>query len=370
MTESKDYLSSNTLNISVSQKKSRVSDFTLNLDIKIPNSGVTALFGPSGSGKTTLLRCIAGLDKHLKSNISLNGEIWQNDKLSLPTHRRPIGYVFQEANLFPHITAGENLNFATKRADKTQTVISYEDVIRLMEIEPLLSQYPAQLSGGERQRIAIARALLIQPKLLLMDEPLAALDEALKQDILPYLEQLCHSANIPIIYVSHSLDEVIRLADHMIVLEKGNVVEEGQTQTLLGKLSTSFSRHQDASVVVSGIVIKQEEEWGLSWLKISDQTIAFQQGKEKLGDTLRLRIKSKDVSLSLSEQEDSSILNRLHVTIDDMEKDPKDPGMMMIRLLADNTPILAKITTLSAHKLTLSKGQKVIAQIKSVALIH
>jgi molybdate transport system ATP-binding protein len=370
MTAIKDNFSSNTLDISVSQKKTGQSNFALNLNIQIPNSGVTALFGPSGSGKTTLLRYIAGLEKHLRGNISLNGETWQNDKLSLPTHRRPIGYVFQEANLFSHLTAEENLDFAIKRAEKTQAVISYTDIIRLMEIEPLLSQYPVQLSGGERQRIAIARALLIQPKLLLMDEPLAALDNTLKQEILPYLEQLCHTANIPIIYVSHSLDEVIRLADHMVVLDKGNVIEEGETQALLGKLSTSFSRHQDASVVVAGVVVKQEEEWGLSWLEIAGQPIGFKQGREKLGDILRLRIQSKDVSLSLSEQEDSSILNRLHGIIDDMEQDPKDQSMMMVRLLVGNTPILARITRLSAHKLTLSKGQKVIAQIKSVALLR
>lgn len=367
---SKTQKPANALSISVSPQDSGRFNFSLNLDIQIPNSGVTALFGPSGSGKTTLLRCIAGLEKNLQSNISLNGEIWQSDRVSLPAHRRPIGYVFQEANLFPHLTAGKNLDFAIKRADKPHAVISYDDVVSLMQIEPFLSQYPAQLSGGERQRIAIARALLIQPKLLLMDEPLAALDDTLKQEILPYLEQLCHSANIPIIYVSHSLDEVIRLADHMVVLDKGNVVEEGETQALLSKLSTSFSRHQDASVVVSGAVVKQEEEWGLSWLELGNQTIRFKQGKEKLGDKLRLRIQSKDVSLSLNKQEDSSILNRLNVVIDDMEKDPKDPSMIMVRLLAGNTPILAKVTTFSAHKLTLSKGQSVIAQIKSVALLH
>lgn len=359
-----------TLNLSISSQDSESSSFSLNLDIQIPNTGVTALFGPSGSGKTTLLRCIAGLEKRQQTNISLNGEIWQSDTVSLPPHRRPIGYVFQEANLFPHLTAGENINFAVTRADKTLSFISYSDVINLMKIEPLLSRYPAQLSGGERQRIAIARALLTQPKLLLMDEPLSALDETLKQEILLYLEQVCHNTNMPIIYVSHSLDEVIRLADHMIVLEKGSVIEEGKTQALLGKLNTSFSRHQDASVVISGIVVKQEEEWGLSWLDLGNQYVAFKRGKENLGDTLRLRIQSKDVSLSVSEQDDSSILNRLNVLIDDIEKDPKDPSMVIVRLLADNTPILARITALSAHKLKLSKGQAIIAQIKSVAFLR
>lgn len=360
----------NTLKVRIYEYCLNASNFSLDIDVNIPNSGVTALFGPSGSGKTTLLRCIAGLEEKQRGEISLNNEFWQTKKASLPTYKRPIGYVFQEANLFPHLTAAENLQFAIKRAGKSQPIISYSEVIQLMKIEEILPQYPSQLSGGERQRIAIARALLIQPKLLLMDEPLAALDDTLKQEILPYLENLCHHAKIPIVYVSHSLDEVIRLADHMIVLEKGRVIEEGKTQTLLGKLGTSFSRHKDASVVITGVITTQSTQWGLSWLRFDNQDIIVQQGSEKVGDQLRLRIQSRDVSLSLSSQEDSSILNRLTVVIDDMIKDPKDPSMIMIRLLAGSTPILAKVTALSAHNLALSKGQTVIAQIKSVALLH
>ncbi|NLQ18251.1 molybdenum ABC transporter ATP-binding protein [Marinomonas sp. M1K-6] len=357
------------LNIHLSQQYSGQSAFALNVDLTLPNTGVTALFGPSGSGKTTLLRCIAGLEKNQQGHIRLNNDQWQDHHTSLPTHRRPIGYVFQDAKLFPHLTAQQNLQFAIQRADKTQTVISSADVIRLMNIESILSQYPAQLSGGERQRVAIARALLIQPKLLLMDEPLAALDETLKQDILPYLERLCRSAKIPILYVSHSLDEVIRLADYMVVLAAGKVIEQGQTQALLGKLGTSFSRYQDASVIIAGTVNRQETEWGLSWLGFDGQAIAFKQAGEKIGDAVRLRIQSRDVSLSLSKQEDSSILNRLTVVIDEIENDPKDPSMTMVRLLAGQTPILAKITRLSAHHLNLKKGQIVIAQIKSVAVL-
>jgi molybdate transport system ATP-binding protein len=359
-----------TLKVRIREHRLSSSNFSLDVNLDISNTGVTALFGPSGSGKTTLLRCIAGLEKNQQGELSLNKESWQTNKKSLPAHKRPIGYVFQEANLFPHLTAAENLQFAIKRADKNRSIISYSEVIHLMDIEEILPQYPSQLSGGERQRIAIARALLIQPKLLLMDEPLAALDDPLKQEILPYLEAICHSAKIPIIYVSHSLDEVIRLADHMVVLEKGRVVEEGETQFLLGKLGTFFSRHKDASVVITGIITEQSAQWGLSWLRFDNQDIIVKQGNEKIGDQLRLRIQSKDVSLSLSYQEDSSILNRLTVIIDDMEKDPKDPSMIMVRLLAGSTPILARITALSAHNLTLSKGKKVIAQIKSVALLH
>jgi molybdate transport system ATP-binding protein len=363
-------LENNSLKVKIKQQHLETSNFSLEVNTHLPNTGVTAIFGPSGSGKTTLLRCIAGLEKHQQGEICLNNESWQTNNTFLPAHRRSIGYVFQEANLFPHLTAEENLQFAIKRADKTHTAISYSEVITLLGIESILSHYPTQLSGGERQRIAIARALLIQPKLLLMDEPLAALDDALKQEILPYLEQICRKTNIPILYVSHSLDEVIRLADYMLVLEKGKIREEGETQSLLGKLGTSFSNHQDASVVISGSITQQSAEWGLSWLSFGNHTIMIRQGKEQLGDQLRLRIQSKDVSLSLSKQEDSSILNRLTVVINDMEKDARDSSMIMIQLLAGSTPILARITALSAHNLKLEKGQTVIAQIKSVALLR
>ncbi|WP_158600757.1 molybdenum ABC transporter ATP-binding protein [Marinomonas hwangdonensis] len=360
------------LNIRVFQQHTGQSNFSLDLDLQLPNTGVTALFGPSGSGKTTLLRCIAGLEKSVKgstNHISLNGELWQSHDFWLASHKRPVGYVFQDANLFPHLTAQDNLRFSIQRADKTQPAIHYDDVVELLNIASILTQYPGQLSGGERQRVAMARALLIQPKILLMDEPLAALDDALKQDILPYLERLCHRAKIPILYVSHSLDEVIRLADYMVVLEKGRVLEEGNTQRLISTLGTSFARYQDASMVVSGTVVEQNTEWGLSWLGFENQTIAFKQGKEAIGDSVRLRIQSRDISVSLSKHEDSSILNRLTVVIDDMEKDNKDPSMVMVRLLAGNTPLLAKITALSAHSLKLEKGQTLVAQIKSVAVL-
>ncbi|TYL47200.1 molybdenum ABC transporter ATP-binding protein [Marinomonas sp. IMCC 4694] len=374
-------IKNNTLIIKVAQHHNEQGSFSLDLDLALPNSGVTALFGPSGSGKTTLLRCLAGLEKNNRNNtentLSLNGEIWQQPGYFRPAHKRPIGYVFQDANLFPHLTAGENIQFAIKRADPFQSVVSYNEIVQLLNIKAVLSHYPDQLSGGERQRVAMARAMLIQPKLLLMDEPLSALDETIKQDILPYLEQLCQSARIPILYVSHSLEEVIRLADHMVLLEKGRAVEQGDTHTLLGKLGTSFSRHQGASVVVSGTIVRQEDRWGLSWLSIADQdqnpnkqTLAFKQGKEKIGDAVRVRIPSRDVTISLSEPVDSSVLNRLSAHIDDIENDPQDPSKVMVRLLVGHTPVLARITALSAHRLSLKKGQSVVAQIKSVALVR
>lgn len=358
------------LQVRLFQQHLRQTTFSLDVDLTLANHGVTALFGPSGSGKTTLLRCIAGLETQQQGDIRLNEAIWQSPKFSLPAHKRPIGYVFQEANLFPHLTAEENLQFAMKRADAEQSVITYKDVVNLLNIEAILPQYPQQLSGGERQRVAMARALLIQPSLLLMDEPLSALDDGLKQEILPYLEQICQRAQIPIIYVSHALDEVIRLADYIVVLEKGRVVEQGEKHALLSQLGTSFSRHQDASVVVSGTVTSQTPEWGLSWLMLNGQTIAFKQGHERLGDRVSLRIQSRDVSLSLSKQEGSSILNRLSAVVDDIETDENDTSRVMVRLLLGETAILARITALSAHRLALKKGQSVIAQIKSAALLR
>ncbi|MCV2403851.1 molybdenum ABC transporter ATP-binding protein [Marinomonas sp. C2222] len=362
--------SRNGLRVCLQQQYASTSDFSLHLDLDIPSTGVTAIFGPSGSGKTTLLRCIAGLEDRLTGNISLHDDEWLSPSSCLPPHKRPVGYVFQEANLFPHLTAKSNLEFACKRATKVTPSISYEEVIQLLNIAPILSHYPSELSGGERQRVAIARALLIQPKLLLMDEPLTALDETLKQEILPYLEKVCRQANMPILYVSHSLDEVIRLADSMIVLDKGRVIEQGNTQDLLGQLGTAFSHHQGASVVISGKVSERLEEWGLSRLEVNGQDIKIQSGEEKVGDTLRIRVQAKDVSLTLAEDEKSSILNRLKVSVDDIARDPKDQSMVLVRLLAGDTPILARITRLSAHTLDLKKGQHTIAQIKSVALLR
>jgi molybdate transport system ATP-binding protein len=350
--------------------KQHSDDFSLSVNLDLPNQGVTALFGRSGSGKTTLLRCIAGLERSENSDISLNGERWQSTTNWLPAHKRPIGYVFQEASLFPHLTAKGNLDFAIKRADAKRTIIDYADVIALMGLQPLLAKYPNQLSGGERQRIAIARALLIQPKLLLMDEPLSALDDSLKQDILPYLEALCHRVKIPILYISHSIDEVIRLADHLVILENGKVIEQGATQAVLGQSPTALAQGQDTSVLISGTVIEQNNEWGLSTLHFDNHQMMVKQGREKIGDTVRLRVQSRDVSISLSHADNSSILNRLPVLIDELIKDPQDSSTMMVRMLAGNTPILANITALSAQRLNLHQGQAVIAQIKSAAVLR
>ena len=343
--------------------------FSLDVNTKISTQGVTALFGPSGSGKTSLLRAIAGLDSHLAGEIIFENQIWQSQTHRLATHRRPIGYVFQESSLFDHLNTEQNLRFALNRADTSQPQIQYSDVVALMQIGPLLKRYPHQLSGGERQRIAIARALLIQPKLLLMDEPLSALDDALKQEILPYLETLCHQIQLPIIYVSHALEEVIRLADNMLVLNNGRITDHGPTQQLLGKLGTTFCHYQDASVVIHGRLSAEKSEWGLSELHFDGQSLRVKTPQRKIGEDVKVRVQAKDVSLSLSAHEDTSILNRLQVKVDQIAQEPNDTSMVTVRLLAGNTPILARITALSVHHLQLKTGMTLYAQIKSVAVI-
>ncbi|MEO9654402.1 molybdenum ABC transporter ATP-binding protein [Marinomonas sp.] len=343
--------------------------FSLDVKTKIPPQGVTALFGPSGSGKTSLLRAIAGLDSHLTGDIIFGDQVWQSQTYRLATYRRPIGYVFQESSLFEHLNGEQNLRFALNRADTSQLQIQYSDVVELMQIGPLLKRYPHQLSGGERQRIAIARALLIQPKLLLMDEPLSALDDALKQEILPYLETLCHQTQLPIIYVSHALDEVIRLADNMLVLHSGRITDQGPTQELLGKLGTTFCHYQDASVVIQGKLSAENASWGLSELHFDGQRLRVKTPERKIGEDVKVRVQAKDVSLSLSAHDDTSILNRLQVKVDQIAQEPNDNSMFTIRLLAGKTPILARITGLSVHHLQLKTGMTLYAQIKSVAVI-
>lgn len=358
------------LKIQLTTPTDDASQFGLNLDLNLSNQGVTALFGRSGSGKTTLLRCLAGLEKNHQGHISFNGQTWQSKELFLPAHKRPIGYVFQEASLFPHLTARNNLAFAQKRANQKTSVIRYQDVLTLMNIAPLLDKYPHQLSGGERQRIAIARALLIQPQLLLMDEPLSALDDGLKKDILPYLEALCAKMDIPIIYVSHSLDEVIRLANNTVIIDQGKLIDQGETQSLLGKLSTSEHTHQNVSFLIEGHIVEQDEKWGLSKLKFGEHYMTIKRGEEKPGDKIRLQIQARDVSITLSSDEHSSILNRLPVYIDSLIQDKADPSSLLVRMMAGQTPILASITAFSAYKLDIQQGKKMFAQIKSVAVLR
>ncbi|MBW4055507.1 MAG: molybdenum ABC transporter ATP-binding protein, partial [Proteobacteria bacterium] len=236
--------------------------FTLNLDLNLPGRGVTAIFGQSGSGKTTLLRCIAGLERAEHGFLAFKGEVWQDDRTFLPTHKRPLGYVFQEASLFPHLSVLGNLRYGLTRS-KAEQNISLDQAIDLLGIGALLERKPERLSGGERQRVGIARALAVSPRILLMDEPLASLDLARKQEILPYLERLRDELEIPVLYVTHSPDEVGRLANYLVALEAGAVVAQGPLTETLARIDLPIRLGEERSVILEGIVAERDERWHL-----------------------------------------------------------------------------------------------------------
>ena len=342
--------------------------FCLDIDTQLPNHGITAIFGESGSGKTSLLRCIAGLEHAKQSSLSVNGEIWQNDSIFLPTHKRPIAYVFQEASLFPHLSAQDNLAYAVKRSTGVTQAV-YEQVLTIMGIKPILQRHPEQLSGGERQRVAIARALLIQPQLLLMDEPLASLDARRKQEILPYLEQLRATFNIPILYVSHALDEIARLADHIVLMDQGKVTTQGSLNTVLSRVDLPVDLGDDTGVILHGKIVERDVQWKLIKIALEEGELWVNDSGGDIGQLLRLRILAKDVSLALSSHEDSSILNRLSVEVVEIST-KQNSGISLVRLQLGSQFLIAQLTQKSVHQLQLKLGKRVWAQIKSVAIIH
>lgn len=344
-------------------------DFALDVDLSLPGQGVTALFGHSGSGKTTLLRAMAGLERAPHGYFSLDGEVWQDEAKNffLPPHRRPLGYVFQEASLFPHLSVRGNLEFGMKRIAPGEQKFRTEAVAELLGITSLLARRPDGLSGGERQRAAIARALLTSPRLLLMDEPLAALDLKRRNEILPYLERLHDELSIPVIYVSHAPDEVARLADHLVLLDAGRAVASGPLSETLARLDLPASFADDAGVVLETVLAAHEED-DLSRLQFPGGTIHVSRRPEGLGQKLRCRIHARDVSLSLDAYSRTSILNRLAATVVDLA-DTDKPGHVLVRLDMGGCPLLARITRRSALLLGIRPGLPVVAQIKSVALL-
>ncbi|MFB0937079.1 MAG: molybdenum ABC transporter ATP-binding protein [Propionivibrio sp.] len=341
--------------------------FTLDVDLALPGRGVTALFGHSGSGKTTLLRCIAGLEKASRGRLSFKGNIWQDEQTWLPPHQRPIGYVFQEASLFPHLTILGNLQFGMKRSATAQRV-GLEQAIELLGIGHLLARKPDTLSGGERQRVGIARALAVGPEILLMDEPLAALDLKRKQEILPYLERLHDELAIPVIYVSHSPDEVARLADHIVAMEGGKVLANGPLGDTLARLDLPIRLGEDAGVVIEATVAERDPQWHLIRVDFPGGHLWVRDNDMPLDHRARVRILARDVSLSHNRGEDTSILNALPARVAEIAEDTH-PALALVRLDAGNTPLIARVTKRSASQLGVRPGMELWAHIKAVALI-
>ena len=340
--------------------------FTLDVDLVLPKRGVTALFGHSGSGKTTLLRCIAGLERAPQGRLAVDGEIWQDDARWLPTHRRPLGYVFQEASLFPHLSVLDNLRYGMKRTAAQH--VSLDQAIELLGIAALLDRKPDLLSGGEKSRVGIARALAVSPRILLMDEPLAALDLKRKQEILPYLEKLHDELDIPVLYVSHSPDEVARLADHLVALDNGRCVANGPLVDTLARIDLPIRLGEDAGVVIDAVVSERDPQWHLACVSFPGGRLWFRAGGHPIGHRARVRILARDVSIARERNEGTSIQNTLPASVVAIADDTH-PALALVHLDVGGATVIARVTHRSAAALELRPGLAVWAQIKAVALI-
>jgi len=342
--------------------------FALDLDLVLPGRGVSALFGHSGSGKTTLLRCIAGLEQ-ASGRLSIAGETWQDGHTFIPAHQRPLGYIFQEANLFPHLKVMGNLRYGMRRVPVRQRRVALDDAIELLGIGHLLERRPAHLSGGERQRVAIARALALSPRILLMDEPLAALDQARKREILPYLERLHGELDIPLLYVTHSPDEVAHLADHLVVMAEGKAVASGPLSETLARLDLSIPLGDETGVVLEARIAERDQRWHLARADFPGGSLWVKDTGLEPGQPIRLRVLARDVSLALEPHDRTSILNRLPAVVSGLA-DGDHPSVKLAQLRLDETHLLCRLTARSVEALGLEIGKTVWAQVKSAAIIE
>ncbi|WP_301098870.1 molybdenum ABC transporter ATP-binding protein ModC [Otariodibacter sp.] len=350
------------LHISIQQK---LGDLLLDVNVDIANHGVTAIFGRSGAGKSSLINLIAGLSQASKGQIVLNDRILfdSSQRINLPPEKRKVGYVFQEPRLFPHYRVEANLKYGCKRSDPD----NFLQLIELLGIKHLLDRYPNSLSGGEKQRVAIGRALLSEPDILLMDEPLSALDLPRKNELLDYLSQLAKQISIPILYVSHSLDEVIRLADKVLLLEQGKVIAYDSTINVWH--SPKFSEWQPDTQKVSLLELPISDEnhhYQMQSVSLGTQQIWFNKhSRYQLGETLRITIASKDVSITLNKPKQTSIRNILQGKICKIQP---QSDRFDIKIDVENHFIWASISQWSAEELSLTQGKNIYLQIKSVSI--
>ena len=344
------------------------SGFALDVALTLPAHGINGIYGPSGCGKTTLLRALAGLERDPNGYLRVGDRVWQDGSRFVPTHRRALGYVFQEASLFPHLDVEQNLAYGRRRTAAEHRRIALDSAIELLDIGHLLKRSTDGLSGGERQRIAIARALASSPELLLMDEPLASLDQARKREILPYLESLHNELDIPVIYVSHALGEIARLADHLVLMDRGRVLAAGDASELFTRIDLPLARDDRASAVIEARVEGHDADFDLMLLSFAGGQLAIAGRQLPVGLPIRLRLFARDVSLTLEHQRDTSILNIFPATIAQMAD--FGSAQVMVRLSANGAPVLARVTRKSVEQMGLGIGQRVFVQVKTVALLN
>jgi molybdate transport system ATP-binding protein len=345
--------------------------FTLDVDLDLPGDGITVLFGASGSGKTSLLRCVAGLEHTPGALVNIASQTWQDDAagIYLPTWQRPLGYVFQEASLFAHLNVRKNLQFGLKRSQSPTNAAALDAAINLLGIATLLDRSTGQLSGGERQRVAIARALATQPRLLLLDEPLASLDQARRQDILPWLERLRDELKIPMLYVTHSSDEVARLADTLVVLDAGKVKACGPVSQVLAASDATAVLGDDTGALLEATVAERDTRWHMARLAFNGGSLWLRDTGLALGRTVRVRVLARDVSIATQEPQQTSIQNLLPCVVQSIVADTH-PSQTLVRMACGGSIVLARITARAVDALQLKAGMAVWAQVKSAALVE
>ena len=346
--------------------------FELDVQLQLPGAGVSVLFGPSGCGKTTLLRCLAGLQRAPQGWLRVAGQVWQDPASFKPAHQRSVGMVFQEASLFPHLSVQGNLDFGVRRAAPAQRRVALrvalEEAVDLLDLGALLPRRPDTLSGGERQRVAIARALAVSPSLLLMDEPLAALDARRKAEILPYLERLQSALTVPMVYVTHAVAEVTRLADHLVLMDGGRVQAQGPLHELSARLDVALTQEEDAGVVLSCTVVERDTPWALTRLAFDGGALWTRDAGHALGQKVRVRVAARDVSVSLAALPDTSISNQLPGVVQTIVDDVQ-PSQAMALVRVGAVAMMARLTRRSVQRLQLQPGSAVWLQVKSVALL-
>ena len=347
----------------------RLGSFALDVQLTLPSRGVTALFGPSGCGKTSVLRCIAGLNR-LHGRLQVDGDVWQDStrNVFLAAHRRPVGYVFQEASLFPHLSVKQNLLFGAKRitARSRGSALGFDDVVALLGCGPLLRRDVANLSGGERQRVAIGRALLAAPRLLLMDEPLSALDRGTKDDFLSYLEVLHRELSIPVLYVSHDIAEVSRMAERIILLSNGKAIADGPAGDILERLDLHpHTGRFEAGVVLATTVKGHDDTFHLTTLAHGDKLLSVPRIDAQPGDPVRLRVRARDVSVSLTMPEGISIRNIVAGKIADIREEA-DTAFAEVLIDIGGANLRSRLTRASVAALGLEIGKEVYALVKTI----
>ena len=346
-------------------------DFRIDVDLSLPPRGITAVFGPSGSGKTTLLRCVAGLERGSDSLVKVGGAVWQDDAqgVFVPTWRRPLGYVFQEASLFAHLDVRGNLEYGLRRSGGSQQASALDAAIELLGIGALLQRHAQQLSGGERQRVAIARALATGPRLLLLDEPLASLDQARRREILPWLERLRDELRIPMLYVTHSADEVARLAETLVVLDRGRVAASGPLAAVLAGMASPALLGDDAGALLEGTVTERDSRWQLARADFAGGSLWLRDSGAAIGKRVRLRVLARDVSIATEEPRHTSIQNLLPGLVRAVAPDAH-PSQALVQVACGDSILWSRITARAVDALGLQPGMPVWAQVKSVALVE